>query len=96
MGKDGNKLGCTRGEPSDKPSNPPEVLPEEGKNKGKLVRIGSRFFSKDVSTTKRFNFGIEVGRSETGVRVKDYILGLRKVELSLELLLRLVETAILT
>ena len=50
----------------DRPTSPPK----EGKNKEKLVRIGSRFFSKDTSTTKRFNIGVEVGKSPSGVRVK--------------------------
>ena len=52
MGKDGNKPTYMRGEPSDQPANPPELPPEDGKNKKKLVRIGSRYFSKDVTTTR--------------------------------------------
>ena len=64
MGKDGNKPTCMRGEPSDQPPNPPELPPEDGNNKEKLVRIGSRYFSKDVTTTRRLNW------TKSGVRFK--------------------------
>ena len=70
MGKDGNKSTCMRGEPSDQPPNPPELPPEDGKNKEKLVRIGSRYFSKDVTTTRRLNWGFELGKSPSGMRFK--------------------------
>ena len=70
MGKDGNKPTCVRGEPSDQPPNSPEPFPQDGKNKGKLVRIGSRYFSKDVTTTRRLNWGFELGKSPSGVRFK--------------------------
>ena len=70
---DGNKLSsCTgrspkaEGEVDSKPASPPR----ESKDKSKLVRIGSRYFSKDVSTTRRFNFVVEVGKSPSGIRVK--------------------------
>ena len=48
----------------------PALPPKESKDKNKLVRIGSKYFSKDVETTKRFNFGVEVGKSPSGVRIK--------------------------
>ena len=66
-GIDGNKLSSCAGRSSevDKPSSPP---PE--KNKEKLVRIGSRYFSKDTRTERRFNIGVEVGKAPSGVRFR--------------------------
>ena len=70
-GKDRNKPSCVGGrtEPNgevDRPVSPPK----ESKDKGNLVRIGSKFYSKDVTSTKRFQFGIELGKSPSGIRVK--------------------------
>ena len=50
---------------ADRPTSPPK----ESKDKSKLVPIGSRYFSKDVSTT-RFNFGVELGKSPSGFQLK--------------------------
>ena len=47
MGIEGNKLGsCTRGEPVDGALDSPKTPPEEGKNKEKLVRIGTFLASR--------------------------------------------------
>ena len=43
---------------------------KEQKNKEKLVRIGSRYFSKDTRTERRLNIGLEVGKVPSGVRFK--------------------------
>ena len=69
-GKDENKPSCMGGRASPPQGDRPVSPPKESKDKRKLVRIGSRFFSKDVETTKRFNFGVEVGKSSSGIRVK--------------------------
>ena len=50
-----------------RPVSPPQ---QESKNKRNLVRIGSRYFSKDVTSTKKFQFGIELGKSPSGIPVK--------------------------
>ena len=71
MGLEGNKIGCTKGEPSDIPLDPPKSPSErDSKDKRNLVRIGRRFFSKDLTSTKKFQFGIELGKSPSGIRVK--------------------------
>ena len=66
---EGNKVSSCAGgskEKADRPASPPK----EEKNKEELVRIGLRFFSKDTSTTRRLNFGVEVGKSPSGIRFK--------------------------
>ena len=74
LGEDGNKLSSCTGRSAraegevDRPTSPPK----ESKSKEKLVRIGSKYFSKDTSLTRRFNFGVEVGKAPTGVRVKSH------------------------
>ena len=71
---EGNKPTCMRNNVEDeveedqRPISPPP--PKESKDKRNLVRIGSRFFSKDVVCTKKFQFGIELGKSSSGIRVK--------------------------
>ena len=70
-GRDGNKPSSVGGrtEPKgevDRPVSPPK----ESKNKRNLVRIGCRYFSKDVTTTKKFQFGVELGKSPCEIRVK--------------------------
>ena len=66
-GETGNKFSSCVGRSSevDKPTSPP---PE--KSKKKLVRIGSKYFSKDTRTERRFNIGVEVGKAPSGVRFK--------------------------
>ena len=64
-GIDGNVPSCTGKGGSDTPK-----PPREEKNKDKLVRIGSGFFSKYTTTTRKFNFGVELGKAPTGVRFK--------------------------
>ena len=70
-GKDGNKPSCMggRAEPNGEVDRP-VLPPKESKDKRNLVRIGSKFYSKDVTSTKRFQFGIELGKSPSGIRVK--------------------------
>ena len=70
-GRDGNKPSCMGGrtEPSDKVYKPVSP-PREEKDKEKLVRVCSRLYSKDMSTTRRLNFGFEIGKSPSGIRAK--------------------------
>ena len=72
MPAEGNKPTCMRGNTEDKvdEAQRPVSPPKESKDKRNLVRIGSRFFSKDVTSTKKFQFGIELGKSPNGIRVK--------------------------
>ena len=71
MGKDGKILSCTRGEPSDQPSNPPEPSPEDGRNKEKLVRIGSNNYGKSTHTERKFNIGFRVEKAPGGVAFRN-------------------------
>ena len=69
MPTDGNKVSSCVGrgahvDEAKRPDTPPPP-PKECKDKSNLVRIGSRFFM-----TKRLNFGVEVGKSPSGIRVK--------------------------
>ena len=69
-GEDGNKPSCVGGksEPSGGEVNRPP--PRESEDNRKLVQIGSRFFSKEVTTRKKFQFGVELGKSPSGIRAK--------------------------
>ena len=57
MGQEGNTLGGCAGKGEDKPAKEPK----------KLVRIGSRYFSKDTHTERKLNFGIRVEKAPSGV-----------------------------
>ena len=66
-GTDGNKLNCARGG-ADEPRQPKP--PKESKDKEKLVRIGSRYFSKDTHTKRKFNIGFCIEKAPGGVAFK--------------------------
>ena len=66
MPVDGNFPSCTgKGQSGDKLPNPPKE-----RSKKKLVRIGSRYISRDTHTERRFNVGVELGKAPSGVRFK--------------------------
>ena len=66
MPKEGNFPSCA----SDQEKSDVLPSPPKEKCKEKLVRIGSRYFSKDTRTERKFNLGLEEGKAPTGVRFK--------------------------
>ena len=62
FGVDGNVPSCTgKSEPKE---------PKEPREPKKLVRIGSRYFSKDTHTYRKLNFGVCVEKTSGGVAFK--------------------------
>ena len=67
-GIDGNVPSCTGKGATSKLKEPKK--PREPKDQKRLVRIGSRYFSKDTHTERKFNIGLRVEKCPGGIAFK--------------------------